>query len=294
MKLIIGLLAVTLNIRNNANAEDTFWTPNIKAIPEDKMTSIVEAVSKTTMEKSPSELRLIPWPWIQENCNRRASITNYALAALDNNMSVPTIEDKIDPNLLTKITKNPSYESAQIRLTGPLMGTQVTVRDSDQKKITNIYSWDHHVATLVLVGKEYKVIDISLGKKLLSITDWIYTYIPKNVACPQVNVDTYAKMAAYYSGRQQFPGTKKPTEICGFIFMNRFESKQDSTIQENEIEQQLIDSKKLLLSNSDSLISSFPSKGIDQSKATYTSKITPMSETDFCKKVPSRWCATIK
>jgi len=274
------------------------WIPELRSISSEDAYILADSAWKVQfVEPDGYHQRRVAWAWIQENCNRRASMVNFALSQ----GKIPSILPlPISEQLAQNIVQNPSYDSAQIFLTGPLhIQQQYVLSDGTKTDFQSPTSWDHHIAAVINIEGTLMVIDPSLKREPVTIDEWIHSYIVSGLECPLVNEDLYREINSYYLLRSQF-NREKPGIRCAHTFMKPFSLRPDEELTSQEVIDELEGARSLLYSNSEYLrttLHELTGRNITTEElGLVTSNLIPMDDPEYCAAVnySPRWCAEFR
>lgn len=272
------------------------YKPHLQPVTADQAKQLVAAASQVTYAQTDAGTKPIgvAWAWIQENCNRRADMVDFAFSQ---GMTPALLPNPIPSALLTTAANKPAFQTARIYLTGPLnvQETYVVPGLGDVGK-PSVASWDHHIAAVINVGGTLQVVDPSLTSAPLAIKDWIAAYIPAGMTCPQVTEKTYTTIDMYYIGRWQFAETK-PKQACGYKLGPAYGLNAKEAATNAVVSEELEGARQLLEAGFTSLrttLNDATHKNIaDDVLPRVTSRIKPVTDADACKTADYayKWCA---
>jgi hypothetical protein len=238
----------------------------------------------------------VAWAWIQENCNRRADLVNFALAQ----GSAAVLPDPTPASLITSTLKAPKFDSALIYLTGPLnVSQQFVMPDGKALPKTSLATWDHHIAAVVNVDGTTMVLDPSLKSEPVAIDAWIHAYVPSDLACPRLDDATWGNTDRYYMARWQF-AVDKPAHACGYKFEKAYNFEATEKVTAAGVKKELDDARELLGAGVDDLQTTLQDgtkHPVDVAVLPrVTSVLTPLTDQQTCKQMnyAFKWCAEYK
>lgn len=260
-------------------------TPNLREIPPEQAIQLAQNARNIRLALQGGAPFPVPWNWIQENCNRRASVLNFYFAQGGNPQPLPA---PLLPAFLSKVIKTPMFDSIQIHVTGPLMGEQTILDLKNRVRVIDktLYFWDHHVAALIRTGGEFKVIDPSVSDRPLTIQEWVSRYLPPQIAaiCSVDPPELYQAVNHYFLLRTQFPNTNPPPKLCSIRFGYAYSQSLEKSPTLKEIHQDLEDSRSLLWNNFETLLATVQSSSYPKTNpSTLHSALRPMTEAEYCK-----------
>lgn len=255
---------------------------------------LATAASQVKLAGGSSKTVGVPWAWIQENCNRRASMVNFALSEGDAPSVLP---NPIPSAKLAALATKPAFDSAQIVVTGPLnVKEQFVVPGAGAIAKTTLAAWDHHIAAVVNVSGTLMVIDPSLKAEPLEIKAWIASYLPATLDCQLVDDAAYHEIHHYYLTRFQFPG-EKPSRPCGYAFNRQYGVRSADKVTAETIRAELEGAAELLHANFQYLRSTMMELTGDNIADDVVPKVgavvTPLTDAQMCKEMnyAFKWCS---
>jgi hypothetical protein len=216
--VFVSLIATSVRADSFTALKLKSWTAVEAQKIADRSADIMIRYQGTETDKYPADFHM-PWLIVQDNCTRRASLTNHAIASVQYDFSIPATK-----TILERSVKNAS-SSGQIHMSAPLSGF-ANIVDADGKTVVEGgYAWTNHVAALINVEGQARVLDLSLSKTPVTVGEWTRAYLKPGIQCAVVDKDAYAKVLWYYTVKDQFPTlAPKPAIPCAIKFSKAFDA----------------------------------------------------------------------
>lgn len=251
--ILIGLLPLLqtscmLKSESQVKSEELLseiQNPNLKSINRETFINLAEYSRKQVVTDSEGEVNPIAWSMINQSCQNRAlgleftihtagpEIENRSPEIWENyqnrdDVSVPDAIKEEKNRIEQEVQKKPIFESGSINVAGPL-ATNQTLFDSQKNQISKepiFFYWPYHHGVIMNVDEEYKVMDLSVGDEPIAVNDWLQSFLPEGMNCPQVSQNTYDLIWNYWNTTFQFgkPFVELPegTPYCGYTLSERF------------------------------------------------------------------------
>lgn len=271
------------------------WRPTLRSVSMAQAKELVDIASNVQLvEPNTTQAIGVPWAAVEENCNRRADMVNFALSR---GTASSTLPHPVPASLASDMLSKPAFDSATIYLTGPLnYRMRYVLPDASASAWETGLSWDHHVAAVIDVAGTLMVIDPPLSREPIPVDKWLATYLPSGMVCPEIDKAAFGQTSFYYVGRWQFDHPPKPAHLCGYRFSPAFNFAEDVAPTASMLKEELEDAAELLSSQFNGLVGkvnaatqrNFPPSDLPKVMV----ELQALSEADYCREMnyAFRWC----
>jgi hypothetical protein len=140
----------------------------------------------------------VPWAFISGNhCLDRATFIAFTLGI--DPATTRWLPKTVSDRVLRRLEKNPTVETLNISLAGPIRGKVAYLLPNGRKlKTVQDIEWYAHTAVVVNIEGRLNVIDLSLSAEPMSIRKWVNAWLGPGTEAPEVSISDYMEIAGYY------------------------------------------------------------------------------------------------
>lgn len=221
--------------------DDAFQTPEITPIPADEAGRLLSYVRRIKTEAAGSTPIPVAWSFVNWNCQERALLLEYAIAAADPTLAgdpATMREADLTQDNITQVSQNPAFGVAGLNITGPLAAEQVFIKPDLSEVAGPPYRvfWSYHHTAALNVDGNFMAADLSIGDEPISIDAWYRSFVPADIECFPMGNDEWWNVWSYWNALVSgFEAPPEPPRICGYTITPIFTMRWDQEIPFDQI-----------------------------------------------------------